>query len=115
MKKTLLKATMLAAIASLVMSGSVLAHHPLFTVNPDQFEVVDDMMGDNSNHDNVVGDVEDYEFMGNVSQSMDSVGGNSTTDGGSMEASQDSAGAGTGGDMTAAGTSSGPGNAQSRR
>ena len=115
MKKPLLTSTMLAIVASLSVTGQVAAHHPLSVINPEQFEMVDDMMGDNSNHNEVLGDVEDYEFMGNVNSGMDSIGAISTEPGGSMDANQDSAGGGLGGDRSAVGDSAGPGNSQSRR
>lgn len=75
MKKSLFKTAMLAAIVSLFMSGSAFAHHPLYTINPELFERIDDILEEtNSRHNEIVGDVEDYEFMGSMTETMDGIG-----------------------------------------
>lgn len=76
MKKTILKTTTLAAIASFMMSGVALAHHPLEDINADLYERIDDIISDtNSQHNEVMDamleDQEDDAMMANTSQSMD--------------------------------------------
>lgn len=70
MKKTILKTTMLAAIASLTMSGYVSAHHPSEDVNPN-FATVDEQISDQHN---IIIDamLEDGDFMGGAVRAMDS-------------------------------------------
>lgn len=58
---------MLAAITTLGMSGNALAHHPLFEMNPELYDRIETILeGTNSNHNEIVGDVEDYTFMGQM-------------------------------------------------
>lgn len=69
MKKTLLKTVMLSAIASLAMSGSVLAHHPSEDNNPN-FDVVDANISDM--HNTVIDAMmEDSDLMASTNQGMD--------------------------------------------
>ena len=64
MKKTILRTVMLAAIASLTMSGYVFAHHPVYSMDEDLYYRIDENISDQ--HNEMIGDVEDYVFMGQI-------------------------------------------------
>ena len=86
MKKTILKITMLASIASLAMSGSVLAHHPSLEVVP---ESVLDLQNVSENHDEIVTSLmEDNDLMASTARGMDAVDSPNTTMGDGATSSQ---------------------------
>ena len=91
MKKTILKTTVLAAIASLAMSGYTWAHHPSEEMNPN-YDTIDENISDihNTVMDAMLEDAEDDSLMASTSQGMD--GGEPTmADGVGANASQSSA------------------------
>ncbi|MEN8179947.1 MAG: hypothetical protein ABFS39_15205 [Pseudomonadota bacterium] len=73
MKKTIMKTTMLAAIASLTMSGYALAHHPLLDFNPDLYDQIDAVLSETNSLHNEIMDarLEDDDMMTSTSRSMD--------------------------------------------
>ena len=70
MNKTLLKTTMIAAIASLSMGGQVWAHHPSEDMNPN-FDLVDEQVSDM--HIEIIDEMlEDGDLMSSTARGMDS-------------------------------------------
>ena len=73
MKKTVMNRAILVAIAALTFSPLASAHHPLSVLDDyieqldGLFERIDENISDM--HNEIVGDVEDYEFMGNLTLS----------------------------------------------
>ena len=70
MNKTLLKTTMIAAIASLTMGGQVWAHHPSEDMNPN-FDFVDEQVSD-IHIENIDEMLEDGDLMASTARGMDS-------------------------------------------
>ena len=69
MNKTLLKTTMIAAIATLGMNGQAWAHHPSADMNPN-YETVDDLVSDM--HNEVIDDMmETSDLLSSTARGMD--------------------------------------------
>lgn len=80
MKNTILKTTMLAAIASLAMSGYAWAHHPAADmVDEETYATIEENISDNHIEiiDDMLEDAEDDSLMSSTSEGMD--GGEATT------------------------------------
>lgn len=92
MKKTLLKTTMIAAIATLGMNGQAWAHHPSADTNPN-YEMVDDQVSDM--HNEVIDAMlEDSDMLSSTARGMDATSSPSMASGDgatSMQAATQSA------------------------
>ena len=75
MKKTLVTTTMMSAIASLMISGQVAAHHPSADVNPN-FDTVDANISEAHNDaiDAMLADAEDDDMMSSTTRGADASG-----------------------------------------
>jgi hypothetical protein len=93
MKKTLLKTTMIAAIATLGLNGQAWAHHPSEDTNPN-FDTVDDLVSDM--HNEVIDPMlEDGDLMSSTARGMDATSSPSMASGDGAIASQASTQAAT--------------------
>ena len=88
MNKTLINTAILAATASLAMSGQAWAHHPSEDMNPN-FEFVDEQVSDM--HIEIIDAMlEDGDLMSSTARGMDAVDSPAMASGDGANASQDS-------------------------